>query len=184
MNSWRERLDARLPSLWYRVRFSITQSGFHGGQNRIWIGFSWICPVLSRHKFHSTMSPRSCHGRLARWRRWSACDVGESTPEGLENELWRKWSDGRVGEWGSAHSPTLPTSLYLPHRNFTYVIWRAARDSYLLIFVSFHYICPCDGATGVVGRHPCYWKTFKKRGFIASHPSIRFCVWHELRILL
>ena len=25
------------------------------------------------------------------------CDVGEAT-EGLENELWRRWSDGRVGE--------------------------------------------------------------------------------------
>ena len=26
------------------------------------------------------------------------CDVGEAT-EGLENELWRRWSKGRVGEW-------------------------------------------------------------------------------------
>ena len=26
------------------------------------------------------------------------CDVGEET-EGLENELWRRWSDGKVGEW-------------------------------------------------------------------------------------
>ena len=47
-------------------------------------------------------------------------DVGEVT-EGLENELWRRWSDGRarnklrrrwsegrVGEWGSAEPPMLP----------------------------------------------------------------------------
>ena len=39
-------------------------------------------------------------------------DVGEAT-EGLENELWCKWNDGRGGEWGSAHSRTLPTSLHL-----------------------------------------------------------------------
>ena len=26
------------------------------------------------------------------------CDVGEAT-KGLENELWRRWSDGKVGEW-------------------------------------------------------------------------------------
>ena len=38
------------------------------------------------------------HGRLARWRKWRDCDVGE-TKEGLENELWRRWSNGRVGEW-------------------------------------------------------------------------------------
>ena len=51
------------------------------------------------------------HGRLARWIKLRACDVaegkkgwrmnceiGEAT-EGLENELWNRWSNGRVGEW-------------------------------------------------------------------------------------
>ena len=41
---------------------------------------------------------RKKHGRLARWRKLRACDVGEAK-EGLENELWRTWSTGRVGEW-------------------------------------------------------------------------------------
>ena len=27
-----------------------------------------------------------------------SCDVGKAT-EGLENELWRRWSDGKFGEW-------------------------------------------------------------------------------------
>ena len=72
------------------------------------------------------------HGRLARWSTWSACDVGEATEaaEGLENELLRRWSDVRVGEWGSAHSPPLhrftyatahsptPPQLYLRHSSF------------------------------------------------------------------
>ena len=30
------------------------------------------------------------------WR--MSCDVGEAT-KGLENELWRRWSDEKVGEW-------------------------------------------------------------------------------------
>ena len=38
------------------------------------------------------------HWRLARWIKWRPCDVGEAK-EGLENELWRRWSNGRVGEW-------------------------------------------------------------------------------------
>ena len=38
------------------------------------------------------------HGRLARWIKWTASDVGEAK-EGLENELWHRWSNGRVGEW-------------------------------------------------------------------------------------
>ena len=57
------------------------------------------------------------------------CDVGKAT-EGLENELWRRWSEGKVGEWAelilqpfhhftyiTAHSPTLPL-LYLYHCSF------------------------------------------------------------------
>ena len=38
------------------------------------------------------------HERLARWIKWRAFDVGEAK-EGLENELWRRWSNGRVGKW-------------------------------------------------------------------------------------
>ena len=38
------------------------------------------------------------HGWLTRWIKWGACDVGEAK-EGLENELWHRWSNGRVGEW-------------------------------------------------------------------------------------
>ena len=38
---------------------------------------------------------RAYHGRLVRWRKWRACDVGEAK-EGFENELWRRWSDGKL----------------------------------------------------------------------------------------
>ena len=54
-----------------------------------------------------------------------SCDVGKKT-EGLENEVWRRWSDGKVGEWAElivnshsrAHSPTFP-SLHLHHSSFS-----------------------------------------------------------------
>ena len=49
-----------------------------------------------------------------------SCDVGKAA-EGLEIELWRRWSDIRVGECGgayvTAHSPTFPP-LYPPHSSF------------------------------------------------------------------
>ena len=81
------------------------------------------------------------HGRLARWRKWKSCDVGEAK-EGLENELWRRWSDWKLCSFSklsvtsptsqlflilqafrhftyvTAHSPTLP-SLYLRHNSFS-----------------------------------------------------------------
>ena len=57
------------------------------------------------------------------WR--MSCDVGKAT-EVLENELWRRWSDGKVGEWAElrdieiysrALSPTFP-SLHRCHSPF------------------------------------------------------------------
>ena len=42
-----------------------------------------------------------------------SCDVAEAT-EGLENELWRRWSRWMSG----AHSPTFP-SLHLRHNSFS-----------------------------------------------------------------
>ena len=65
----------------------------------------------------------SLDGRLARWIKWSACDVGEAK-EGLENKLWRRWSNGRVGESSFSNlSVTSPTSQLIlqPFRRFTYV---------------------------------------------------------------
>ena len=150
---WRKRLDARLPLLGFRFCFSVSLCGFNGGRNGVWVGFSWVSPVFSCHKFHSTISshsplsfrfisfhlplwwsvcihaisqtfnerasshliPRpglvSYYGRLARWRGWRVCNVGEAK-EGLKNELWRRWSNI------TAHSPNLP-SLYLRHSSFS-----------------------------------------------------------------
>ena len=64
------------------------------------------------------------------WRMSRACDLGEGK-EGLENELWRRWSNRRFGEWAllipqpfshftyvTTHSPTL-LSLYLHHSSFS-----------------------------------------------------------------
>ena len=51
--------------------------------------------------------------QLARWRKWNVYDIGKAmegfknevwrgeATEGLENELRRRWSDAKVGEWGS-----------------------------------------------------------------------------------
>ena len=86
--SWRKQLDACLPPLGYRVCISVTPCGFRGGQNGVWVGFSWgfslfPLPQISFHHF-----------------------------------------------------------------------------SILISSISFHFISPCDGASGVVGRHPCHSLTY------------------------
>ena len=50
------------------------------------------------------------HGQLPRWCKWRACDIGQAK-EGLENELWHRWSNRRVGEWA--------VSIHLCHSSFS-----------------------------------------------------------------
>ena len=58
------------------------------------------------------------------WR--MSCDVGKAT-EGLENKLWRRWSDGKGWRMSRAHSPTFTVTsrtsqlILQPFRRFTYV---------------------------------------------------------------
>ena len=70
---------------------------------------------------------RPSHGQLARWRKWRACVVGQ-VKERLVNELWRRWSDRKVGEWAllcsfSNLSVTWPMALLIlqPFFRFSYV---------------------------------------------------------------
>ena len=59
---------------------------------------------------------------------------------GGRNEVWVGFS------WGFSCFP-------LPQISFNHF-------STLISSISLNFICPCDGATGVVGRHPCYSLTY------------------------
>ena len=114
---------------------------------RIWCNFVYMAVGTSLVSLDNDKHRTVVHGRLARWRNWSVCEVGKAT-EGLmnelsrrwsdgrlENELWRKWRDGRVREWitlivyiscrASFSNPSLasPTSLLILQlfRRFTCV---------------------------------------------------------------
>ena len=90
------------------------------------------------------------------WR--MSCDVVKAT-EGLENELWRRWSGGKVGEWAllilqtfhhftyvTAHSPTLP-SLHLRHSSFynpsvaSYTSQLNLQPFFRFSYVTDHHLC-------------------------------------------
>ena len=66
----------------------------------------------------------------------------------LGHSMWVSWWTKRdLGMFSSeflSFSPTIPPFLH----------------TYLIHFVSFHFISPCDCATRVVDRHPCYSLTF------------------------
>ena len=112
-----------------------------------------------------------------------SCDIGKAA-EGLENELWRKWRDGKLQSsfsnpsvalptsqlilqpfrcftYVTAHSPTL-LSLLLRHRLFTYVTWRAAHDRYGR--------CCC-----LVLRHSLTSQVISVAFYIEREKSDKFC---------
>ena len=63
----------------------------------------------------------AAHGRLARWIKWRACDVGEAK-EGLENELCHRWSNGEQSSFSNLSVTSSTSQLILqPFRRFTYV---------------------------------------------------------------
>ena len=48
------------------------------------------------------------------------CDVGKAT-EVLENELWRRWSDGKVGEWAELAVIVIEELILQPFSHITYI---------------------------------------------------------------
>ena len=65
----------------------------------------------------------------------------------LGHSVWVSWWTKRgLGRFFSGFLPFSPNLLQISFHHF----------STLTSSISFHFICPCDGASGVVGRHPCY----------------------------
>ena len=122
-----------------------------------------------------------------------SCGVHEAA-EMLENELWRRWSNVRVGEWtfpsfhlhhSSFSNPyfAFPTSQALHLRYLASRPWFASRSLHVAgegffsgfsclsglkfhctafaIIISLIIMCFCDGASGVVNRHPCLLNTLR-----------------------
>ena len=85
---------------------------------------------------------------------------------------WRKRLGARLPPLGSRVRVSVPLCGFRGGRNGVWVGF--SRDfsrfplpqisfhhfSTLISSISFHFISPCDGASGVVGRHPCYSWTY------------------------
>ena len=90
--------------------------------------FFWQFKIWNFSKWPSigpdgTYGYRLHHGQLARCIKGRTCDVGEAE-EGMENELWHRWSNRRVGASSFSNlSVTSPTSQLIlqPFHRFTYI---------------------------------------------------------------
>ena len=78
-----------------------------------------------------------------------------------------KFVEGKTGETPKRNYPDSVRSSRNPH---------GVTETRTVYFIQ-----PCDGASGLVGRHSCYSQTLKYRGFTATHHSTRSYVGHELR---
>ena len=116
------------------------------------------------------------YGRLATWRRWSPCDVGEAT-ERFQNELWRRWSDGKVGERALLYLRPTFTSLHLRHklilqpfRRFTYVTAHSPTLSLLHLRHNSLYNLSITSPTSQLILQP-----FRRSTYVTAHsPTLTF----------
>ena len=81
----------------------------------------------------------------------SACR-GTDLTEGLENELWHRWSDGIT--YGTAHSPTLP-SPYLRHSSIYPSVTSPTSQLILQPFLRFSYVTGSSHKSP--GEPPMLW---------------------------
>ena len=103
-----------------------------------------------------------------------SCDVAEVT-ESLENELcasWRMRLGARLPLLGSRVRVSVTPCGFRGGRNGVWVGFSRGFSSFpvpqisfhhfstLISSISFHFIHPCDGASGMVGRNPCYSRTY------------------------
>ena len=84
---------------------------------------------------------------------------------------WRKRLGARLPPRGSRVRVSVPPCGFRGGRNGVWAGFSRGFSRFLLpqisfhlstliSFISFHFIRPCDGASGVVGRHHCYSRTY------------------------
>ena len=112
----------------------------------------------------------------------------------VKSAQWRKRLDARLPPLGSRVRDSVPPCGFRGGRNGVWLGFSGGFSRFplpqisfhhfstLISSISFHFISPCDGATGLVGRHPWYLRTYNLGA--SSHPSTRPCFGHELRIFI
>ena len=85
----------------------------------------------------------------------------------IEAASWRKRLDARLPPLGSRVRVSVPPCGFRGGRNGVWVVFSRGFSRFplpqislhhfstLISSISLHFISPCDGASGVVGRHPC-----------------------------
>ena len=91
---------------------------------------------------------------------------------GTKAASWRKRLAARLPPLGSRVRFSVPPCGFRGGRNEVWVSFSRGFSRFplpqisfhhfstLISSISFHFIRPCDGASGVVGRHPCYLRTY------------------------
>ena len=107
---------------------------------------------------------------------------------------WRKHLDARLPPLGSRVRVSVTLCGFRGGRNGIWICFSRGFSRFplppisfhhfstLISSISFHFISPCDGASGVVDRHSCYSRTYNIGASSHLIPRPRPCVGHELRI--
>ena len=156
----------------FLYKFQGMHNNFNYGQNNLFIAkstFKIIIHVLKLLQkkllnFKCFTSKRNAHGTF-----WHFFIEYYST---IGAASWRKRLDARLPPLGSRVRVSVPPCGFRGGRNGVWVGFSRGfflfplpqislhHFSTLISSISFHFISPCDGASGVVGGHPCYSRTY------------------------
>ena len=106
-----------------------------------------------------------------------SCDVGKAT-EGLENELWRRWSEGKVEEWAVLIVIVIAELILQPFHHFTYVTTHSPTLLSLYLRYSSFYNPSIASPTSQFILQPFFRFSYVTRSSLNSHgePPILRCM--------
>ena len=117
-------------------------SPYYFDKNLIYCNINVFSSIYYSEYFNTSARPRGASGQTLASLRWGPGFTSRSLHVGFVVD------ETGSGQVFAGFLPFSPTTNFIP----PFLI--------LISSISFHFISPCDGASGVVGRHPCHSLTY------------------------
>ena len=151
--------------------------------------------LTNRYQQYYMPSQHMYCGRV--WNLIQVCDVQSIDYTCPEAASWRKRLGARLPPLGSRVRVSVPPRGFRGGRNRVWVGFSRGFSRFplpqisfhhfstLISSISFYFIRPCDGASGVVGRHPCYSRTYNMgaSSYLIPRPDLVLDIVEDIFIL-
>ena len=108
-----------------------------------------------------------------------SCDVGKAR-EGLENELWRRWSDGELGGWAELIVIVIAELILQHFRLFTYVTTHSLTLPLLHLRHSSFYNPSPTSPSELTHRRSHWYQNINFFILVYREPFGNGCTWRQI----